>query len=101
MTGAARLRVRGRVQGVFFRKTTEETANSLGLSGWVRNMPDGSVEAFACGERNKVEALIEWCGKGPSGARVDAVDVEWRQGDSRLEDEIIEDGSRFRVTGGW
>ncbi len=86
MSHQAKLRVRGRVQGVFYRKTAEDKANSIGLSGWVRNMPDGSVESLAYGTQEQIEVFITWCKQGPSGARVDSVDVEWLEPNS--EDEI-------------
>jgi acylphosphatase len=75
----ARVRVRGRVQGVFFRAETRSRARSLGVSGWVRNCPDGTVEAVFEGERERVQRMVDWCGRGPAGASVDAVDVEWAQ----------------------
>ncbi|ADV64765.1 acylphosphatase [Desulfurococcus mucosus] len=73
----ARIRVRGLVQGVFFRATMKEVADQLGVSGWVRNLPDGSVEAVVEGERQRVEELIKWAHRGPPAARVEAVEVEW------------------------
>ena len=73
----ARVRVEGRVQGVFFRSDTEERARSLGVAGWVRNARDGSVEAVFEGPRDAVESMVRWCGQGPRGARVDDVRVEW------------------------
>lgn len=75
----ARVRVRGRVQGVFFRAEAAERARSLGLGGWVRNCPDGSVEAVFEGNDERVASMVDWCGRGPSGARVDGVDVKWEQ----------------------
>lgn len=96
----AKLRIRGRVQGVFYRKSAEEKANSLGLSGWVRNMNDGSVEAFAVGPEEVIETFASWCKAGPSGARVDSVELVWRDDDLET-DEVVESGSRFRVTGSW
>lgn len=69
-----RLRVRGRVQGVWYRGATREKALSLGVSGWVRNLPDGSVEVLAQGPARAVEALVAWCRRGPTRARVDALD---------------------------
>lgn len=71
--------VSGRVQGVFFRQSTADTARRLGLRGWVRNLPDGRVEAEAEGDRAAVEALVEWCRHGPPAARVDDLEVEWRE----------------------
>jgi acylphosphatase len=70
-----RVRVRGRVQGVFFRAETRARAESLGLAGWVRNAPDGSVEAVFEGEPERVESMIEWCRRGPGGAIVDDVET--------------------------
>jgi acylphosphatase len=75
----ARVRVHGRVQGVFFRAETRDRARSLGLAGWVRNCPDGSVEAVFEGDRGRVESMVDWCGRGPSGASIDSLDVEWEQ----------------------
>jgi len=76
MRVARRYLVRGRVQGVGFRYFTHAAAVRAGLSGWVRNNPDGSVEAVFEGAPEAVEALIAWCHRGPAGARVDDVRVE-------------------------
>lgn len=65
-----RLRVTGRVQGVGFRYALCDEASSLGVSGWVRNRRDGSVEALLKGDAGAVEALVAWARRGPSGARV-------------------------------
>jgi acylphosphatase len=73
----AHVTIHGRVQGVYFRASTVYEAQNLGLTGWVRNCPDGSVEAVAEGDRKKIEEWIAWCGRGPSGARVDKVEVRW------------------------
>ena len=74
----ARIFVSGVVQGVFFRATTRETADQIGgISGWVRNLPDGRVEALAEGDRAKLDRLIEWLRHGPPGARVDDLTVQW------------------------
>ena len=73
----AHLFISGRVQGVFFRTTCRDEAAALGLTGWVRNLGDGRVEAVAEGERDKIEALIRWCKRGPSGAAVSGVEVNW------------------------
>ena len=75
----ARVRVRGSVQGVFFRAETRDRARSLLLAGWVRNLPDGTVEAVFEGERERVQSMVDWCGRGPAGARVEAVDVSWEE----------------------
>ena len=69
--------VDGRVQGVYYRASTQEQARALGLRGWVRNLPDGRVELRAQGTRGRVEALLAWCRKGPPSARVASVDVDW------------------------
>jgi acylphosphatase len=66
--------VRGRVQGVGFRYAAATRASSLGLGGWVRNRPDGTVEAVFEGPRERVESMVDWCRRGPSGARVDTVE---------------------------
>jgi acylphosphatase len=77
MPGVARhLRIVGRVQGVFFRAWAQEQAGSLGVSGWVRNCSDGSVEARLEGEESAVDRMIERLSQGPSGARVDDLEVE-------------------------
>ena len=68
--------VSGRVQGVFFRATTRDEARSRGLTGWVRNAPDGRVEAEVQGAPEDVAQLIDECRSGPPAAQVDEVDVE-------------------------
>jgi acylphosphatase len=73
------LRIYGQVQGVFFRASTEAEARRLGLTGWVRNCPDGSVEVVAEGPRVKLEALVAWCRHGPARAQVDHVEIEWSE----------------------
>ena len=70
-----RVVVQGHVQGVFFRETTRRRALSAGVTGWVRNLPDGSVEAVLEGEREAVDGLVGFMRDGPRGARVDWVDV--------------------------
>jgi acylphosphatase len=69
--------VSGRVQGVAFRAYTVDEADRLGVRGWVRNLPDGRVEVEAEGERKAVEALVQWCRRGPPAARVDGAEVVW------------------------
>ena len=80
MTARARIRVTGKVQGVFFRQSTVEMAQGLGLHGWVRNLADGSVEAMFEGEREAVGQAVAWSRQGPPRARVDDVVVEWLDG---------------------
>ena len=72
----ARLAITGRVQGVGYRDWAVAAGQRLGLSGWVRNRTDGSVEALVIGGDNSVGRMIEACRRGPTLARVDAVDVE-------------------------
>ena len=73
---AVRLIVSGKVQGVFFRAETQRAARGCGVTGWVRNLPDGTVEAWAEGERGQVEALVQWCRQGPPRSRVEGVEVQ-------------------------
>lgn len=81
--------VSGRVQGVFFRASTQEQAQRLGLTGWVRNLPDGSVELVACGEAPTLAALESWLWQGPPSARVESV---------RIRDIVVQPFTGFRVT---
>lgn len=67
--------VSGRVQGVFFRDATRREAERLGVAGWVRNVDDGTVEAVLEGEASAVEAMLEFCRRGPERARVDSLEV--------------------------
>jgi acylphosphatase len=77
MMGRARIVVSGRVQGVGFRQAAVEAAERLGVTGWVRNLPDGRVEALAEGDQAAVENLVAWCKRGPRPARVDEARVSW------------------------
>ena len=77
--------ISGRVQGVFYRASCEEVAQSLGLKGWVCNLPTGQVEVLAQGEKEKIEKLISWCKKGPPSAKVSDVKVEWQESAELLE----------------
>ncbi len=61
----------GKVQGVFFRASTKETADRLGVTGWVKNMADGSVQALFKAPDHVMDQMLEWCRKGPASARVD------------------------------
>lgn len=69
--------ISGRVQGVFFRAETQRAATGHKVTGWVRNLPDKSVEAVLEGEQAAVESVLEWCRQGPPYARVDNVVVRW------------------------
>jgi acylphosphatase len=77
MKTRAHVFVSGRVQGVFFRSETKYKAESHNVKGWVRNLPDDRVEAVFEGEEEAVKALIEFCKRGPPGARVTNVDLRW------------------------
>jgi acylphosphatase len=90
-----RVKIAGRVQGVFFRAATLDEARRLGVTGWVMNCPDGSVEAVAEGSRSKIEELIAWCHHGPPGAQVKKVDVSWEFARNDCE------GFRIRHAGRW
>jgi acylphosphatase len=79
----SRVVMRGRVQGVFFRDTCRRMASERGVAGWAVNRGDGAVEAVFEGEPDAVQALVEWCGEGPSGAQVESVD-ETREGPEGL-----------------
>ena len=68
-------RIGGRVQGVWFRAATRDEARRRGLHGWVRNLPDGRVEAVFEGEETALEGMLAWCRTGPPGARVEAVET--------------------------
>ncbi len=72
----AHVYISGNVQGVFFRGSTSEKANELGLNGWVKNMPDGRVEALFEGPSDAVEEMLDWCKEGPAQASVEDVSAE-------------------------
>jgi acylphosphatase len=76
MATARHVTVTGRVQGVFFRVWTKEQADALGISGWVRNCPDGDVEAHLEGDAEAVQQMIEAMRRGPDGAKVEQLDVD-------------------------
>jgi acylphosphatase len=75
----AHVLVRGRVQAVGFRASAFSRARSLGIAGWVQNTLDGAVEAELEGPPERLELLLDWFGRGPHGARVDDVSIEWRE----------------------
>lgn len=77
--------VSGKVQGVFYRSETAQAARKLGIEGWVRNLPDGRVEAVFEGPREVVEAMIDWCYQGSRSAKVSNVEVDYSQPEG-LED---------------
>ena len=86
---AVHLIIKGRVQGVFFRASAKDKADDLGISGWVKNTPEGDVEVLANGDQMAIDLFIEWCRKGPSKARV--IDVI-------VTEASEEDFNGFRIT---
>ena len=78
--------IEGQVQGIFFRASTREQASRLGLKGWVRNCPGGSVEVVAEGRRKAVDDLVSWCRHGPPGAQVQNVQLQWEDFKDEFED---------------
>ena len=84
-----KLSIQGLVQGVFYRQSAKETAIRLGLTGWARNCPDGSVAAVFEGEREAVAMAIEWCRQGPPAARVTEVEVDWQDFQGEFSNFVI------------
>lgn len=82
----AHLYISGIVQGVFFRTNTQDIARSLNLIGWVRNLRDGRVEIIIEGQKDTIEQFIQWCHKGPPGATVDNVEIEWMNATNEFKD---------------
>jgi acylphosphatase len=78
--------VKGRVHGVFFRAYTRRTARALGISGWVRNKRDGTVECFAQGSEPEMTTFVKFLYKGSPAARVDSVEIKKEQTDSKIQD---------------
>ena len=72
----ARVRIAGQVQGVFFRDSTRQKAEELNLAGWVKNLPDGRVEAIFEGPPDEVKKMLRWCEEGPQQATVENVDTD-------------------------
>lgn len=81
--------ISGKVQGVGYRLSTEKEAIELGVSGWVKNLPDGRVEAVLEGETTAVKQMIQWCYEGPSAAVVKDVTVEWETPQGLAEFQVI------------
>ena len=82
----AEIRVTGRVQGVWFRQSTKNTADQYGVYGWCRNNPDGSVAAVFEGKETAIRAVIDWCKSGPDMARVDDLQIEWQTPTGKFDD---------------
>jgi acylphosphatase len=86
MKTRAHVWISGRVQGVFYRDNTRRWASSLKLSGWVRNLPDGRVEAVVEGEKERIESLVGKLKEGPPLSRVDNVQTEWEDYSGEFSD---------------
>ena len=86
----ARVIIKGRVQGVFFRLETTYAAERHGVSGWVKNQVDGTVAALFEGPKENVDAILKWCQDGPPFAKVEDVEVEW--------ENYIGEFNRFEIT---
>lgn len=93
MKKRAHVNVFGRVQGVYFRQETMRRADGFGLTGWVRNNPDGSVEAVFEGEEKAVGEMVAWCGRGSGSARVERVETSWESPTGEF--------SRFEIVRSW
>lgn len=78
--------ITGRVQGVFFRSKTRNEAKNYNVRGWIRNLPDGRVEAIFEGEKEDVDKLVDFAGKWPLGAKVLDLDVEWQNYSGEFKD---------------
>jgi len=87
---ALHCRVSGRVQGVCFRHFTKCEADRLGVTGWVKNCPDGAVEVLICGDNEQLQAMRDWLAHGPEMARVDSLEVRETSLESRPD--------TFRIT---
>lgn len=81
----AHVLVSGIVQGVFFRANTAEKAKELSLLGWVKNLPDGRVEAVFEGEKEKIEEIIDWLKSHPGMSKVEKVEVDWQEAKGDFE----------------
>jgi len=90
-----RIVVRGDVQGVGFRFATRSMASALGLRGYVRNLPDGSVEIVAEGERAPLDALLRWARRGPPTAHVESMDVDYAEATGRYAAFSIASGGAW------
>ena len=82
--------ITGRVQGVGFRHFTRKNAEALGVTGWVKNLPDGRVEAVFQGDEEQIEELVERCKKGPVASYVQSIEVSKESDDEDFEDFSVE-----------
>jgi acylphosphatase len=86
---AVRLKIYGRVQGVFFRLSAKKVAKKLAIHGWVRNAPDGTVEILAQGQDQELQKFTDWCHRGPFLAKVDKVEI--------LPQDSLENQQEFKI----
>jgi acylphosphatase len=86
MKARAHVHVSGRVQGVFFRSSVAELAESLHVTGWIRNLYDGRVESVIEGEKDDLERVVEFCRRGPPGAHVHNLDLKWEEWSGEFSD---------------
>jgi acylphosphatase len=84
-----KLKIYGKVQGVFFRRHTQSKARELGLTGWASNAPDGTVDVLAEGEEERLKELAVWCKDGPEHARVERVEPRWQKSIGEFSDFVI------------
>ncbi|MBN1861578.1 MAG: acylphosphatase [Candidatus Thermoplasmatota archaeon] len=89
MTTRVHVIISGRVQGVWFRASTKQKADELGLTGWVKNTDEGNVEAVFEGDTSKVDTMITWCWKGPPLAKVTDVKITRQQGDRKASGFVV------------
>ncbi|MFH0776130.1 MAG: acylphosphatase [Patescibacteria group bacterium] len=80
-----RLRIYGKVQGVWYRASTAGVARDLGLEGFAKNLPGGAVEVVAVGPEAKLAKLRKWCEHGPAHAKVECIEEEWRAADEKFD----------------
>ncbi len=83
------LKIYGLVQGVYFRSSAQDKARELSLSGWAKNMPDGTVETVVEGGEEQLREYLEWCKIGPAAARVNKVEESWEEPSGELKGFII------------
>lgn len=83
------VRVCGRVQGVFFRQFTKNTAQELGIAGYARNLPDGCVQVLAEGSKGSIETFVQRLRAGPPLSRVDSLEIEWKQPSGEFTEFVI------------
>lgn len=83
-----RIIITGKVQGVYYRASTQAVARELELTGWVRNLDNGNVEVLAQGEKAALDKLLEWCRHGPPRAQVNHVEIDWQTAEVLIDNEF-------------